>query len=162
MSTTDIRTCYFRYDPEADVAVLGFGGHPTAGGGVLEIVEGTRLPGLIRLTPDGQFKHLELLAASRSVPHLVSQLDVSATASQQMVDGTTEVSVTTAGDRSWVRIDVAAVSPGPGPEQEIRAMAPSGDLAAILTRQPRGPLHSLTLHATGRLIEPLLDPAGRA
>ena len=73
------RTCYFRYDPGGDVAVLGFGDpYPAAGGQALEITDGAKTPGLIRLAPNGQFKHLELLGASRGVPRLGSQLDIPA------------------------------------------------------------------------------------
>jgi len=156
--------CFVRYDPEVDVATLGFSADHRAGGPAREIRSGTALHGLIRLTEAGAFDHLEVLGASAAIPQFVSGLTAPAHGVRDYRRGRFTVPVVVDADRRSVRITLAAA----GEDGElievievievIDVMAEdSGALLARVRRRAGGLLVDVTLFAVGPLVAELID-----
>lgn len=158
MTTTLTVKCFVRYDPEVDVATLGFLESYRPGGPARQITKGSNLLGLVRLTADGSFDHLELLGASKAIPQFVSDLAAPASGVRDYHHGEFAVPVSIAGDRSYLIIKLGAVTES-GEDMQVLDV-PSADSTGLLARVRQlanGAVVDLTLFAVGPLIAPLID-----
>lgn len=152
--------CFVRYDPEVDVATLGFSADHRAGGPAREIRSGSALHGLIRLTGAGSFDHLEVLGASAAIPQFVSGLTAPAHGVRDYRRGRFTVPVVVDAAGRSVRIILAEAGEDGEVEDgdviDVMAEA-SGELLARVRRRAGGPLADVTLFAVGPLVAELID-----
>ncbi|MGA5409361.1 hypothetical protein ACPCSC_19115 [Streptomyces lavendulocolor] len=144
--------CHVRYDPEVDVALLSFtDASSSPAGRALEFDDDSGLAGLLRLDFEGQFDHLELLAARRTVPQLIAGVSPPAPGVRDYCRGVVDVHAT-AADEGAVRFvfdDVATT--GRTYEVSVQAESPS-PLATLRYDRDSGVLHSLTLYPSGNML----------
>jgi hypothetical protein len=145
--------CHVRYDPEVDVALLSFtDASSSPAGKALEFDDDSGLAGLLRLSSEGKFDYLELLAARRTVPQLIAGVSPPAPGVRDYCRGVVDVHVT-AADEGAVRFifdDVATA--GSAYEVSVQAESPSSPLATLRYDRDSGVLHSLTLYPSGNML----------
>lgn len=141
------------------MATLGFLESYRPGGPACQIMRGSSLIGLVRLTADGSFDHLELLGASRAIPQFVSNLAAPASGVRDYHHGEFVVPISVGGDRSYLTVTFAAVTESGEDMQVVDVTsADSTETLARVRQLTTGAVLDLTLFAVGPLITPLLDP----
>lgn len=157
MEASAVLDCFVSFDPEADVATLSFTSERKTGGSALEIPNRAGLAGLLRLGPDGEFSHLEVLGATRALPHYVPRLTAPFEGVRGYHRGVFAVSVSRLDDPIAVVINFADTATA-GPQHTIPVTArDSAALVAAIQRDNAGALRSLTLYDSGALLTSFLN-----
>ncbi|MFJ4437025.1 hypothetical protein [Streptomyces sp. NPDC088923] len=149
--------CHVRYDPEADAAALSFTESAfSRGGSGVGFDDEAGTAGVLRLGPEGEFDHLEVLGAGHAIPQLISRVVAPPPGVRDFSRGVVEVA---ARERQGAISYELTTRPPEGSTYEVSVRGKRSPSPLALLRYERGSglLRSLTLFPSGSLLRGLTE-----